>query len=115
MMKRAVAILTLGVWAMAVTAHAQELDPRITKLVASVSEERLGATLKKLESFETRNTLSSTDSPARGIGAAREWILQEMRSYSPTLQVAFDAYNVAPQGRITRPVDLRNVMAVLPG
>src|SRR5256885_3075268 len=38
-----------------------------------------------------------------------------MKSYSPKLQVSFDAYQVAPQGRITREVDLRNVMAVLPG
>src|SRR6266508_999578 len=64
-----------------------DLDPGIVKLVASVSEERLGATLKKLESFETRNTLSSTNSPTRGIGAAREWILAEMKSFSPKLQV----------------------------
>jgi hypothetical protein len=92
-----------------------DLDPRIVKLVASISEERLGAILKKLESFETRNTLSSTTSPTRGIGAARQWILEEMKSYSPKLQVSFDAYDVPPQGRITRRVDLRNVMAVLPG
>jgi hypothetical protein len=97
------------------TAQTSELDPRVAALVASVSEERLGTILKKLESFETRSTLSSTDSPTRGIGAAREWILQEMRSYSPRLQVSFDAYQVPPQGRITRQVDLRNVMAVLPG
>jgi peptidase M28-like protein len=92
-----------------------DLDSRIVTLVSSVSEERLGAILKKLESFETRNTLSSTDSPTRGVGAAREWIRQEMASYSPKLQVSFDAYQVAPQGRILRQVDLRNVMAVLPG
>jgi hypothetical protein len=100
------------------TASAQEtgdLDPRIVKLVASVSEERLGATLKKLESFETRSTLSSTESPTRGIGAARQWILNEMKSFSPKLQVSFDTYQVPKQGRITRDVELRNVMAVLPG
>src|SRR5438067_9381140 len=94
---------------------AGDLDPRIVKLVGTVSQERLGAILKKLESFETRSTLSSTDSPTRGIGAARQWILQELRSYSPKLQVSFDAYDVPPQGRIMRQVDLRNVMAVLPG
>src|SRR4029453_17751550 len=92
-----------------------DLDPRIVKLVASVSEERLGATLKKLESFETRSTLSSTGSTTRGIGAARQWILDEMKSYSPKLQVSFDTYQVAKQGRITRDVELRNVMAILPG
>jgi len=31
------------------------------------------------------------------------------------LQVAFDTHQIAPQGRITRQVELRNVMAVLPG
>jgi peptidase M28-like protein len=92
-----------------------DLDPQIVKLVAAVSEERLGAVLKKLESFETRSTMSSTTSTTRGVGAARQWIFDEMKSYSPKLQVSFDAYQVPPQGRITRPVELRNVMAILPG
>jgi hypothetical protein len=94
---------------------AGDLDARIVKLVASISEERLGAILKKLESFETRNTLSSIDSPGRGVGAARQWILDEMTSYSPKLQVSFDAHRVLKQGRITREIDLRNVIAILPG
>ena len=98
-----------------VSAQETDLDPRIVKLVATVSEERLGVILKKLESFETRSTLSSTTSTTRGIGAARQWILDEMKSYSPKLQVSFDTYQVAKQGRITRDVELRNVMAILPG
>jgi hypothetical protein len=110
----ATALIGLGVQQSA-TAQTSELDPRIVRIVASVSEERLGAILKKLESFETRSTLSSTDSTTRGVGAARTWILQEMRSYSSRLTVDFDAYQVPPQGRITRQVDLRNVIAVLPG
>ena len=79
-----------------------DLDPRIVKLVASISEERLGVILKKLESFETRNTLSSTDSPTRGIGAARQWILEEMKSYSPKLQVSFDTLSGAPSRAASR-------------
>src|SRR5437588_13117834 len=90
---------------------AGDLDSRIEKLVATVSEERLGAILKKLESFETRSTLSSTDSTTRGIGAAREWILQEMRGYSPKLQVSFDSYQVPKQGRIMREIALRRRLA----
>ena len=70
----------------------------IVKLVGQVSEERLARILKKLESFETRSTLSSTTSPTRGIGAARQWILDEMKSYSPKLQVSFDTYQVAAAG-----------------
>jgi hypothetical protein len=99
--------------------HAQEqagdLDPRIVELISSIAEERLGTILEKLERFETRNTLSSVDSPTRGIGAARQWIYDEMKSYSSTLQVSFDTYRVTKQGRITRDVELRNVLAILPG
>ncbi len=110
-------LLLLSVCAFERRAAAQnsDRDPRIVKLVESVSPERLGVILKKLESFETRSTLSSTTSTTRGIGAARQWILDEMKSYSPKLQVSFDTYQVVPQGRITRDVELRNVMAVLPG
>jgi hypothetical protein len=97
------------------SAQDSDVDPKIARLVATVSEERLGVILKKLESFETRSTLSSTTSTTRGIGAARQWILDEMKGYSPKLQVSFDTYQVVKQGRITRDVELRNVMAVLPG
>ena len=72
-------------------------------LVGSVSEQRLEAILKKLESFETRSTLSSPDSQTRGVGAARQWILNEMKSFSPKLQVSFDTYQVPKQGRIVDP------------
>src|SRR6266851_7783645 len=92
-----------------------DLDPRIVKLVDTVSEQRLGTILKKLESFETRSSLSSTTSPTRGIGAARQWIRTEMSSYSPNLKVSFDTYQIPPQGRVTRNVEMRNVMAMLPG
>ena len=91
------------------------IDPRIEKLVASVSEERMQQLLEKLVSFGTRNTLSDATSPTRGIGAARQWIFDELKRSSPKLQVSFDTYTIAPRGRITREVELRNVMAVLPG
>ncbi|HEV8254735.1 MAG TPA: M20/M25/M40 family metallo-hydrolase [Vicinamibacteria bacterium] len=91
-------------------------DPRIVRLLEAVSEERLAATLRKLVSFETRHTLSATDSPERGIGAARQWIRDETARSSPRLQVSFDSHEIPPQGeRITREVEIRNVMAVLPG
>ncbi|MBW3630360.1 MAG: M20/M25/M40 family metallo-hydrolase, partial [Gemmatimonadetes bacterium] len=83
--------------------------------VASISAERLSASVRRLESFGTRHTLSSPTG-ARGIGAARQWILDEMRRSSPRLRVEFDTYQLPAQGpRITRAVELRNVMAILPG
>jgi hypothetical protein len=96
-------------------APALDVDPRIAALVGAISEERLQQLLQKLTSFGTRNTLSNADSPTRGIGAARQWIFDELTRTSPKLQVSFDTHQIPPAGRITRQVELRNVMAVLPG
>ncbi|HEX5475958.1 MAG TPA: M20/M25/M40 family metallo-hydrolase [Vicinamibacterales bacterium] len=90
-------------------------DPRIEKILAAISPDRLREIDTKLVSFGTRNTLSDADNPTRGIGAARQWIFDEMKRSSPRLQVSFDTYTIAPQGRITRQVELRDIVAVLPG
>ena len=112
-------LMLLSVLIVPVLATAQaprpDADPRVEKIVASVSEARLKELLTRLVSFETRNTLSDPSSTTRGIGAARNWILEEMRRSSEKLRVNFDIHMIAPQGRITREVELRNVMAVLPG
>lgn len=93
-----------------------DIDARVASLVAEISEVRLAAMLRKLASYETRNLMSNPDPAGRGIGAARQWIFDELKSFSPRLQVSFDTYRVAPQGlRILREVELRNVVAVLPG
>jgi hypothetical protein len=119
-MKTRVVIVTLLLTVMAASPGAQSVprpdaDPRIEKIVASISEERLKELLTKLVSFGTRNTLSDQTSSTTGIGAARNWILEEMRRSSEKLRVNFDTHTILPQGRITREVDLRNVMAILPG
>jgi hypothetical protein len=108
------AVVTLALAAAPAPAGAQA-DARIEDLLEQVSEERLAALIDRLASFETRHTLSSPEDPRRGIGAARQWILEEMRSYSPRLQVQFDSYVVPPTGRVVRETELRNVVAILPG
>lgn len=112
--------IVFAVLASASTAVAQapqkpDSDPRIQKLVSSISEERLEIIVSKLAGFGTRQTLSNPSSTTRGIGAARQWIFDELKRSSPKLQVTFDTYQLAQQGRITHPVELRNVIAVLPG
>jgi Peptidase family M28 len=101
------------------TAEYKAVNPLVTKIVAEVSEERIGEILKKLESFGTRHTFSTQDNPTRGIGAARKWIYQQFRDYSPRLEVSYDQYrlkkNVERGSRIPNDVDLYNVVAVLPG
>ena len=94
---------------------APDVDARISKLVASISESRLQQQLRTLVAFGTRNTLSDTTSTTRGIGAARQWILDELTRTSPKLQVSFDTHQIPKGGRITRDVELRNVVAILPG
>jgi hypothetical protein len=97
-------------------ADGNTLDPRVQKIVAEVSEARIRGIIEKLVSFGTRNTMSNADDPARGVGAARQWIFNEFKSYSPRLEVRFDKYRVKKQGqRIFKDVDLYNVVAVLPG
>ncbi len=109
------ALLVLPAGAVHAQAPSDALDPRIEALLSEVDPNRLQGIVERLASFGTRNTISTTEHPEWGIGAAREWILEEMRSYSPRLQVSFDPYTVAPGGRVRWETDLRNVVAVLPG
>jgi len=97
-------------------ADEKSVNPKIQEILDQISEARIKATLEKLEAFGTRNTMSNQDDPVRGIGAARTWILNEFKSYSPKLQVHFEKFRVKKQGqRIYKDVDLWNVIALLPG
>jgi Peptidase family M28 len=97
-------------------ADGNAVNQQVAKIMDEVSEGRIRAIITRLESFGTRNTLSDPDDPERGVGAARQWIFNELQSYSPRLQVRFDKYRVKKQGqRIFKDVDLWNVIAVLPG
>jgi hypothetical protein len=95
----------------ALWAQEKAVQPRIREIVDGVSEERISATIQKLAGLGTRNTLST-----EGNAAARQWILNEMKSYSPRLQVSLEHFKVKKNDdRIFKDVDLYNVVAVLPG
>ena len=114
---RSAATATLVCFSAAFTrADEKAINAQVRKIVDEISEARIRATLEKLVSFGTRNTMSNQDDPNRGVGAARQWIFHEFSSYSPRLQVRFDKYRVRKQGqRIFKDVELWNVIAVLPG
>jgi len=123
-MKCVANVLVSFIVLLAPAAHAQSTstatprptaDEHIQNLIGSISEARLQSIVPKLAAFGTRGTLSDTNSPTRGIGAARQWIFDELKRSSPKLQVSFDTYQIAPQGRIPHLVELRNVIAILPG
>ena len=101
------------------SAQYKAVNPQVSKIVSEVSEDRITEILKKLEGFGTRNIFSSQDNPTRGVGAARKWIYEQFRSYSPRLEVSYDQYRLKKDttrgSRIQDDVDLYNVVAVLPG
>ena len=98
-------------------------DPEIQKMVREVSAKNIEATIRKLVTFGTRNTLSSQDDPNRGIGAARDWIYGEFQKISADCgncltvekQTFTQAANPPPRGRYPQEAVLTNVYAVLKG
>src|SRR5438105_2714397 len=119
-MKRALSILCVSiVFGRSAFSQAPEtrLNPTV-KQIDSISEQRIAATLKKLERFGTRYVLSSQDDPLHGIGAAKQWIHDELQDYSKRLEVSYQNFTVkkgAARGQVIRDVELSNVVAVLPG
>ena len=90
-------------------------------MLREIDARNIERTIRKLVSFGTRNTLSAQDDPARGIGAARDWIYQEMQRYSRDsggrLKVELQTFEQQPGRfqRIQKATRLTNVMATLPG
>jgi hypothetical protein len=95
---------------------APAVNPKVKTIMDAVSEERITATLRRLEAFGTRGSLSSASDPQHGVGAARRWIYEQFRASSPRLQVRYDTWHVRKlPPRVVRDTDFVNVVAVLPG
>jgi hypothetical protein len=89
-------------------------------MVQEVSADSLKAYITTLVSFDTRHTLSTQKDPKRGIGAARNWVLDKFNQFagqSNGRMIAFiDTTTYMPDGRrVDVPVNLGNVMAILKG
>ena len=94
-------------------------QPQIDKIVADISPQRIEAYVRKLAAFQTRHTMSDTVSDKVGIGAARRWIKAELERCGAQaggrLQVAFDSHITPVSARISKPTEIVNVVATLPG
>jgi acetylornithine deacetylase/succinyl-diaminopimelate desuccinylase-like protein len=108
-------VLLAAAWPLFAQGPPKSINPLVKKIVNEVQQERIETILKKLEAFGTRGNFSETDHPTRGVGAARRWIFEQMKTYSPRLEVRMDTYRVKKQTRIFRDVEIVNVVAVLPG
>ncbi|HMQ03702.1 MAG TPA: M28 family metallopeptidase [Pyrinomonadaceae bacterium] len=100
-------------------APSRTLNNEVQKMVGEVSARRIEADIRKLASFGTRNTLSEQNDPARGIGAARDWIYNEFKKISSDcgdcLVVEKQSFEQAKSARIPEPTVLTNVLATLKG
>jgi hypothetical protein len=109
--------------AAAVTPGVLQRDPDVARIVNEIDPRNIERTIRKLVSFGTRNTLSAQDNPARGIGAARDWLKSEFeqiaRGAGGRMTVELQSYTQEamppPRGRIPQPTVISNVVATLRG
>ncbi|GEO06516.1 aminopeptidase [Adhaeribacter aerolatus] len=95
-------------------------DNQILKITEAISAQNLETLVRKLVSFETRHSLSTTKDKKKGIGAARNWAQTEMEKYAAAsggrMTLTQDKYVVKADGRrIPTDVEMANVMATLKG
>lgn len=98
---------------------AQAPDRELRKLLGEIDADRIEATVRRLAAFGTRHTLSVQDDPERGIGAARDWILGEMKKYAAVsggrMTAELQSYIQEPASRIPVATRITNVVATLRG
>ena len=113
-------IITLACYNSAGAQTIIQRDAAIEGMVKEVSADSLRSYIRKLVSFGTRNTLSSTTDRKRGIGAAREWVVQKFREFGKESNGRLTAYvdttTLQADGkRVDARISLGNAMAVLKG
>ncbi|MGP4024857.1 M28 family metallopeptidase [Actinomadura sp. 3N407] len=97
----------------------QPPDAELRALLREIDRDRIEANVRKLVSFGTRHTLSAQDDPDRGIGAARDWMLAEMKRYAAAsggrMTAELQSYVQEPAPRIPVATRISNVVATLRG
>ena len=91
----------------------------ISNIVREIDARNIEATIRKLVSFGTRNTLSEQNDPKRGIGAARDWLYAEFQKAAESSQgrmtVEKQTYEQQKAARVPQPTILTNIVATLKG
>ena len=95
-------------------------DKEIEQMVKEVSPDSLRSYISDLVAFGTRNTLSIQTNNKRGIGAARNWVLNKFKQFAlqsnGRLNAFIDTTTLQPdKKRIDTPTILGNVVATLKG
>ena len=91
----------------------------IANIVREIDARKIEASIRKLVSFGTRNTLSEQNDPKRGIGAARDWLYAEFLKAAELskgrMTVEKQAYEQQKAQRVPQPTIITNVVATLKG
>jgi hypothetical protein len=99
--------------------HRQPPDKELRALVRKVDPERLRATVERLTQFGTRHTLSSQTDPVRGIGAATNWVMDQLEAIAATssgqMTVQRQSFVQPTSSRIPTPTVITNCIATLQG
>ena len=97
----------------------QAPDRQLRALLREIDPNRIGAAVTRLAAFGTRHTLSTQDDPERGIGAARDWIFEQLSGYAAAsggrMTVELQSFIQPPGPRIPAPTRITNVVATLRG
>jgi len=113
----------ISFFSIAITTSAQTIiqrDAEIEAMVKEISSDSLKSYINKLVSFGTRSTLSTTTDKRKGIGAAREWVVQKFNEFGKAsngrLTAYVDTITLQPdKRRVDVATSLGNSMAILKG
>ncbi|MDQ0964771.1 hypothetical protein QFZ20_000174 [Flavobacterium sp. W4I14] len=108
--------ISLSLQAQVVVNRNQDID----KMVKAVNQDSLKSYISKMVSFGTRNTLSDIKSKTKGIGAARNWVVNKFNQFAKQgdgrLTAYLDTITFKPDGkRVDQPTLLGNAVAILKG
>jgi hypothetical protein len=99
----------------------QAVPQDLQDILSQIDPNRIQAIITKLVSFGTRHTLSNQTDPARGIGAARDWIASQMRGFAAAARkgtnvaVTVPSYIQQPTGSILFAVNISNIITTIQG
>jgi hypothetical protein len=100
-------------------ARPQRPDAQLRAILREIDHERIEATVRRLVDFGTRHTLSSQTDPVRGIGAATNWIFEQMQGFAAAsggrMTVERQSFVQPVSPRIPTPTTITNVLATLRG
>lgn len=97
----------------------QSADEQTISMLNQFDPSRIQNTIQTLVNFGTRHTASATASKTRGIGAARNWLLEQMTELAKPsngrMIASMPCYNQSAEGEILFPILLCNVQVEIKG